>query len=256
MQNSMIKAKRNILSCIAILLVSLCSAQWTMAASEKEILGNLSAVRPDLNFEFVGAAALPGFYAVQVRGGPLLYVSADGGHFFDGNFYQITRKQFVDVRELALNGTRRDVFATRGTDDLIVFKPTGQTKAIINVFTDVDCYYCQKLHLEMADINALGIEVRYLAFPRAGLGSPSYQVLVDAWCAENTNEYLTEAKLRSHNKQARQKSPKACENPVMAHYNLGQEIGVNGTPAIVFESGELLPGYLPANELAKRMGML
>ena len=67
MQNSMIKAKRNILSCIAILLVSLCSAQWTMAASEKEILGNLSAVRPDLNFEFVGEAALPGFYAVQVK---------------------------------------------------------------------------------------------------------------------------------------------------------------------------------------------
>ena len=190
MQNSSIKVKRNILSFIAILLVSLCSAQWTMAASEKEILGNLSAVRPDLKFEFVGESVLPGFYAVQVEGGPLLYVSADGGHFFDGNLYQITRKQFVDVRELALNDTRRDVFATRGTDDMIVFKPAGQTKAIINVFTDVDCGYCRKLHNEVPQLNAMGIEVRYLAFPRAGLNSDSYDKIVrdpkaDIFCLQD-----------------------------------------------------------------------
>ena len=109
--------------------------------------------------------------------------------------------------------------------------------------------------MEMPEINALGIEVRYLAFPRAGLGSPSYDVLVDSWCAENANEFFTDSKLRSHNKQARLDSPESCENPVMAHYTLGQKIGVNGTPAIVFDSGEILPGYLPAQELAKRLGL-
>jgi len=62
--------------------------------------------------------------------------------------------------------------------------------------------------------------------------------------------------LRAHNKQAPQTSPQLCENPVIAHYTLGQEIGVNGTPAIVLDSGELWPGYLPANELAKRLGIL
>ena len=250
MQNSMIKAKRNILSCIAILLVSLCSAQWTMAASEKEILGNLSAVRPDLNFDFVGEAALPGFYAVQVRGGPLLYVSADGGHFFDGNLYQITPKQFVDVRELALNGTRRDVFATRGTDDLIVFKPAGQTKAIINVFTDVDCGYCRKLHNEVPQLNAMGIEVRYLAFPRAGLESDSYDKIATAWCSDTPNETLTAIK------NGKRISTSVCtDNPVADHYSLGSSLGVTGTPAIILMDGTLIPGYKPAAELAEFLGV-
>jgi thiol:disulfide interchange protein DsbC len=137
-----------------------------------------------------------------------------------------------------------------------VFPALGEKKTTITIFTDVDCYYCQKLHAEMPAINALGIEVRYLAFPRAGLGSSSYQVMVDSWCAENPNEFLTEAKARSHNKQALQTSPKPCNNPVTAHYTLGQQIGVTGTPAIVLDSGELLPGYLPARELAKRVGVL
>ena len=250
MQNSLIKAKRNIINSIAILLVSLCSAQWAMAASEKEILGNLSAVRPDLKFEFVGESVLPGFYAVQVEGGPLLYVSADGGHFFDGNLYQITRNQFVDVRELALNDTRRDVFATRGTDDMIVFKPAGQTKAIINVFTDVDCGYCRKLHNEVPELNAMGIEVRYLAFPRAGLESESYDKIATAWCSDTPNETLTAIK------NGKRVSTSVCkDNPVADHYRLGGSMGVTGTPAIILMDGTLIPGYKPAAELAEFLGV-
>lgn len=250
MQNSLIKTKRNILNAIAILLVSFSSTQWAMAASEKEILGNLSAVRPDLKFEFVGEAVLPGFYAVQVEGGPLLYVSADGGHFFDGNLYQITRSQFVDVRDMALNGTRRDVFASRSTDDMIVFKPAGQTKAIINVFTDVDCGYCRKLHNEVPQLNAMGIEVRYLAFPRAGLESASYDKIATAWCSDTPNKTLTAIK------NGERTVTSVCEdNPVADHYRLGGSLGVTGTPAIILMDGTLVPGYKPAAELAELLGV-
>ena len=244
------KAKSNIFSSIAILLVSLCCAQSAMAASEKEIIGNLSAVRPDLNFKFVGESALPGFYAVQIEGGPLLYVSADGGHFFDGNLYQITRSQFVDVRDLALNGERRELFATRSTDDMIIFKPAGQTKAIINVFTDVDCGYCRKLHNEVPELNAMGIEVRYLAFPRAGLVSESFDKIATAWCSDTPNKTLTAIK------NGKKLSTSVCsDNPVAAHYELGQSLGVTGTPAIVLMDGTLIPGYKPAAEFAELFGL-
>ena len=250
MNTSLSKAKRNVFRSVAILLVSLCCAQWTLAASEKEILGNLAAARPDLNFEFVGEAALPGFFAVQVKGGPLLYVSADGDHFFDGNLYQITRSQFVDVRELALNDTRRDIFAARGTDDLIVFKPAGQTKAIINVFTDVDCGYCRKLHNEVPQLNAMGIEVRYLAFPRAGVGSDSYDKIATAWCSDTPNETLTEIK------NGKRTSTSVCEdNPVAEHHSLGVSLGVTGTPAIILMDGTMIPGYKPAAALAEFLGL-
>jgi thiol:disulfide interchange protein DsbC len=244
------KAKSNIFSAITILLVSLCCAQSALAASEKEILGNLSAVRPDLNFTFVGESAMPGFYAVQIEGGPLLYVSADGGHFFDGNLYQITRSQFVDVRDMALNGERRELFATRSTDDMIIFKPAGQTKAIINVFTDVDCSYCRKLHNEVPQLNAMGIEVRYLAFPRAGLVSESYNKIATAWCSDTPNKALTAIK------NGTKLSTSVCsDNPVAAHYQLGQSLGVNSTPAIVLMDGTLIPGYKPAAEFAALFGL-
>jgi|TARA_B110000211_G_scaffold25064_1_gene25690 thiol:disulfide interchange protein DsbC len=227
------------------------------AGEYTELESSLARINPDMKAVNIATTPMFGIYDVLLNTGDRLYMSADGDFFFAGTMYQNRYGEgLVNLTEQGAIKSRLAAMQTPQAQQTWVFPAVGEKKATISVFTDVDCYYCQKLHLEIADINALGIEVRYLAFPRAGLGSPSYQVLVDAWCAENTNEYLTEAKLRSHNKQARQKSPKACENPVMAHYNLGQEIGVNGTPAIVFESGELLPGYLPANELAKRLDLL
>ena len=227
------------------------------AGEYTELESSLARINPDMKAVNIETTPMFGIYDVLLNTGDRLYMSADGDFFFAGTMYQNRYGEgLVNLTEQGAIKSRLAAMQTPQAQQTWVFPAVGEKKATISVFTDVDCYYCQKLHLEIADINALGIEVRYLAFPRAGLGSPSYQVLVDAWCAENTNEYLTEAKLRSHNKQALQKSPKACENPVMAHYNLGQEIGVNGTPAIVFESGELLPGYLPANELAKRLDLL
>ena len=227
------------------------------AGEYTELESSLARINPDMKAVNIETTPMFGIYDVLLNTGDRLYMSADGDFFFAGTMYQNRYGEgLVNLTEQGAIKSRLAAMQTPQAQQTWVFPAVGEKKATISVFTDVDCYYCQKLHLEIADINALGIEVRYLAFPRAGLGSPSYQVLVDAWCAEYTNEYLTEAKLRSHNKQARQKSPKACENPVMAHYNLGQEIGVNGTPAIVFESGELLPGYLPANELAKRLDLL
>ena len=227
------------------------------AGEYTELESSLARINPDMKAVNIETTPMFGVYDVLLNTGDRLYMSADGDFFFAGTMYQNRYGEgLVNLTEQGAIKSRLAAMQTPQAQQTWVFPAVGEKKATISVFTDVDCYYCQKLHLEIADINALGIEVRYLAFPRAGLGSPSYQVLVDAWCAENTNEYLTEAKLRSHNKQARQKSPKACENPVMAHYNLGQEIGINGTPAIVFESGELLPGYLPANELAKRLDLL
>ena len=227
------------------------------AGEYTELESSLARINPDMKAVNIETTPMFGIYDVLLNTGDRLYMSADGDFFFAGTMYQNRYGEgLVNLTEQGAIKSRLAAMQTPQAQQTWVFPAVGEKKATISVFTDVDCYYCQKLHLEIADINALGIEVRYLAFPRAGLGSPSYQVLVDAWCAEYTNEYLTEAKQRSHNKQARQKSPKACENPVMAHYNLGQEIGVNGTPAIVFESGELLPGYLPANELAKRLDLL
>lgn len=232
-------------------------APQLLAGEYTELVSSLARISPDLKATRITVTPMFGIYNILLNSGDQIYMSADGEFFFAGTMYQNSfGAALVNLTEQSAVKSRQVAMQSAAAQQSWVFPAEGEKKATITVFTDVDCYYCQKLHMEMPAINALGIEVRYLAFPRAGLGSPSYQVLVDSWCAENANEFLTESKLRSHNKQARQKSPKPCENPVMAHYTLGQNIGINGTPAIVFDSGELLPGYLPANELAKRLNLL
>ncbi|MNG22971.1 Thiol:disulfide interchange protein DsbC precursor [compost metagenome] len=113
------------------------------------------------------------------------------------------------------------------------------------MFTDTDCGYCQKLHSEVPELNRLGVEVRYVAFPRQGLQSPAYKELVSVWCAKDRQGAMNLAKTR-------QEVPAAeCDNPVAKQYALGQMIGVSGTPAIVLANGKLIPGYQPAPQLAK-----
>lgn len=217
---------------------------------EQKIVARLRQGRSDLNFTSIEKAPLPGFYQVQVERGPLIYVSEDGEHFFDGNLYQVRPGQFVNIRELALAKVRREILKDMDPAEMIVFKPKGETKAIMNVFTDVDCGYCRKLHSEMPELNAKGIEVRYLAFPRAGIGSSSYQKIVTAWCADDKQGTLT--KLKRGEKVEIAVCP---NNPVEKQYNLGKQLGVTGTPSVIFMDGTMIPGYQPADEFARMLGV-
>ena len=183
---------------------------------------------------------------MQVEGGPLLYVSADGEYFFDGSLYQVKAGRFVDVLDIRLSKARRELFADRSTSDMIIFKPEGETKAVMNVFTDVDCGYCRKLHAEMGELNSYGIEVRYLAFPRSGIPSESYDKIATAWCAQNQSDTLTRIK------NGEDVPTSVCaDNPVADHLALGRKIGVSGTPSIILMDGSMIPGYQSAADFAK-----
>ena len=133
---------------------------------------------------------------------------------------------------------------------LVFSPPADRVKATVTVFTDIDCGYCRKLHQEVPELNRLGIAVRYLAYPRAGLGSDSYDKAVSAWCADNPRLALTEAKLGN------EIETRTCANPVAGHMNLGAQFGVNGTPAVFYEDGTLQNGYMPALDMAERLGLI
>ena len=155
----------------------------------------------------------------------------------------------MNLAEAKRETVRKDLMAAVDSKDAWVFKPAGKTKAVVSVFTDVDCGYCRKLHAEVPRLNELGVEVRYLAYPRAGIGSASYNTIVSAWCADDRGTALTDAKA------GKTIAAKTCVNPVAEQFQLGQEVGVTGTPAIVTDSGKLLPGYMPADVLAQTLGL-
>ena len=145
-----------------------------------------------------------------------------------------------------MSGTRTLAIAKMGQENMIVFK-AKIPKYTVTIFTDIDCGYCRKLHSELDQYLAQGITIQYLFFPRAGKGSESYDKAVSVWCADDRNAALTAAKKD-------QKVPtKTCDNPVDKHMQLGAEFDVKGTPMIVTEQGNILPGYLPAKQLVEAL---
>lgn len=213
------------------------------------LVERLKALRPDIPIEGVAPSPLPGIYQLDLPGGTVFYGTADGRYLFAGDLYELGEDDLINLAELGRIEKRQAIMAGVAMEDMVVFPANGSQKAAISVFTDVDCGYCRKLHLEVPELNEMGIEVRYLAYPRAGVGSSAYDKIVSAWCAEDPNSAITALK-------AGEQIPSAtCENPVAAQFDLGREVGVSGTPAIVLEDGRMLPGYLPADALAEAIGI-
>jgi thiol:disulfide interchange protein DsbC len=227
---------------------------------EEVIVSRLQQARPDMKFSSVRPSPIAGLYQVQMVGGPLLYVTAEGDKFIAGDIFTVQASGFAKWEDPALMAERKALLSSINVKDTIPFKAKGKTKAVVYVFTDVDCGYCRKLNSQMTaytdqgqqkpGYTDLGIEVRYLAYPRAGIPSPSADKLVTAWCSKDKQKTMTMLK-------ADQVVPSVtCDNPVAAQFELGAKVGVNGTPAIWMPSGELMPGYLPPEDLAKRLGIL
>lgn len=215
----------------------------------RTILERLETARPGLPVESVSPAGVAGLYGVALEDGTVLYATEDGAHLIAGDLYRVAPEGLVNRTEEQRAVQRIARLEALDEDQMIVFSPEGETKAVVNVFTDVDCGFCQRLHQEVPELNAMGVEVRYLAFPRAGIGSDSYDRIVSAWCAVDPQQALTRLK------NGQPVEPRSCENPVASHYRLGQQLGVRGTPALFLEDGRYVPGYMPAQALAAELGL-
>lgn len=172
----------------------------------------------------------------------VLYISEDGKYIVDGDI-----KNLITGESHTAAYRKESIAAAIKASEktMITFAPEkDKIKHTVTVFTDMDCYYCQKLHKEIAEYNRLGIEIRYLAYPRMGLESPSYFKSVSVWCANDKKAALTKAKNGEPVKEL-----KCDDNPVATHFTLGKLLGVNGTPALLLENGQLHPGYVPAADL-------
>ena len=233
---------------VFIAVVAVSPLALVQAESDSKILSRLQKARPDFNFAAVKETPVKGIYQTEIVGGPAIYITEDGKYFFSGDFFEVGEAGIVNLAERAKEKQRAVDLASIKAKDMIIFSPKGKSKQHIYVFTDADCYYCQKLHSEIAEINALGIEVRYLAYPRAGVGSPSYRKIASAWCADDPREAITAIK------SGETIADNVCEkNPVAAQFELGGRLGVRGTPALVTASGRLISGYMPAERLAAEL---
>ncbi|MGQ0383977.1 MAG: DsbC family protein [Gammaproteobacteria bacterium] len=200
------------------------------------------ARRLEVDIESVKPSPIAGLYEIR-SGAEVGYVSVDGRFYVDGDVFDMqSRENLTEVRR---QEGRLGLLHKVADGEAIVFAPAGQMRHTLTVFTDIDCAYCRRMHQEMAELNRLGIRVRYLLYPRGGPGSESWKKAEAVWCSADRKDALTRAKRGETMKAGR------CESPVAAHYALGREMGIRGTPGLITDRGEYLAGYLPAAQLAQ-----
>ena len=215
-------------------------------AADAKARAAIQTLVPGASIDSISGAVLPGFYEVVLQG-QIVYISQDGKYLLQGSIYDIAGKS--DLTEAARSKLRRAALTGVGADKRIRFAP-DEVKHTVTVFTDIDCGYCRKLHQEMAEYNKRGIAIDYLFFPRAGVGSESFDKAVSVWCAADRKKAMTDAKAGS------ELDKKECANPIEEEYALGNKIGVSGTPAVIAADGTQLGGYLPPEQLLQRLDAL
>jgi thiol:disulfide interchange protein DsbC len=218
-------------------------------SDELLISSKINAVLPEgMSVQSVKESMIENLYVVDIGDLQPIYASKNGEFFFYGELYAVNGNMLLNTTKDEINLKRKNILdAALTEDDFITFKSDNEKHRVI-IFTDVDCGYCRKFHNEINDFNDLGITVNYVAFPRSGLASDSYNKIVTAWCSTAPKDTLTKMK------EGLDVQLSMCQNhPVEKHFLLGQKIGITGTPAIIKSNGELLPGYLPPEELLTRL---
>lgn len=236
------------LACAAasfVLMLPAAAADEAAALSKEELAAQLNGVEPG----DITESPVAGVYQVAV-GSNIAYVTHDGRYILQGELYDTLTSQ--NLTEQTRARARVGLLASVDPDSMIVFSPKdGEVKHTVTIFTDIDCGYCRQFHREIDKVNALGIEVHYLFYPRTGPDTESWAKADHVWCNDDRATALTRAKLGGTVPEA-----SCASTPVAAHFELGREVGVRGTPAVFSADGELLGGYLPPATLAKRLDEL
>jgi len=209
-----------------------------------EVRENAQKHLGDFEITELSESPIPGLYEL-VSGGTIFYVDAQGKYLIEGDMIDL--EQRISLTEQKLGKLHISMIAGMEDDEMLVYQPAKPTGRAITVFTDISCGYCRRLHAEIDTLLEAGIAVRYLMFPRAGLDTPASQALESVWCADDPQAAMTTAKAGG------QVPTKSCSNPIEAHVELAQQVGLRGTPLIYLDTGERIPGYRDATSIVQQV---
>lgn len=216
-------------------------------ASEAKIKQAVSAIVPPGVEVVVTPLENSGLFQVFV-GTDVVFMTGDAKFLVMGNVIDMRTRE--NLTETAKTAMRQKSLAALDVSSMIEFPAKGEVKHRLTVFTDVDCPYCKKFHKEVPKLNEAGISVRYMAFPRSGIDTPSFKKMEAIWCADDKQKAMDEMK-----NQNKTPTSKACASPIKQHLAEVDKFGLSGTPALIFENGDLVPGYIPAEEILRGLGL-
>lgn len=210
-------------------------------AGENEIRQSLQGKFPNIGkLEHVVKTPYAGLYEVVIND-QLLYVDEQGLFLFDGSIIDIkNRRDLTEER-------RRQLFAIEFDKlpfDLAVKKVKGNGKRKMAYFSDPKCGFCKRLESELVKID--NVTLYLFLYP---IFQGSEEIVRNVYCAKEPVKAWDGLMLNGI-----MPANVSCQAPTDKVLALGKKLRVNGTPNLIFDNGVQIPGYLPAEELEKRLG--
>lgn len=220
-----------------ILLLIFVTTFNNIYADVNKTLAQLNPIFPELTENNINKSVINGFYEVLIENPiyTIIYISTDGRFIIDGDIINLENMSILSDKKL--NAIKKDLINSIKEEDKIIFKAKEQ-KYIINVFTDVDCPYCIKLHSDIEKINNFGISVHYLAYPINKIHPEAEKNMQRIWCAEDKKQAM-----HSYKTKRIIINNKYCENPIAEQLIIGKKLDIHGTPYIFLEDGSHIVGY-------------
>jgi len=172
----------------------------------------------------------------------------------DGRVFYLTKnlRYFILGSVIDLK-SRKNLTADRASELLRVDYSTlrkadavkmGKGERSIAVFTDPDCPYCRKLHVELKKLKDVSVYV-YL-YPLESLHQDAKKKAIAIWCSKDRPAALDAC----FTGDATAGDPVvSCENPVEDNIRFAKEHRITGTPTVILENGKVVTGYMDAERL-------
>lgn len=243
--------KRNIVSAIATsMLITMSSMSFAESEGVTNLKAELKESMPWLEVIRIDESPIENFYFVDFDQGAAI-ISHDAKYLFTGELIDLkNEKSLTEERKAVFN---KELLKDVADADLIVYKAENE-KTFITVFTDPTCPYCQLMHNEIEALNELGVTVKYVMYPRGNEQGPGFEMVQAVMHAEDKMAALDSIKKNENiegyefdNKTDAEKSEVVTK--ISELYDLGNRVGVTGTPSIFLENGLHLPGYRESAEL-------
>ena len=238
-----------VLFLITVTLVLLTNTAGAQSLRDKLNAAIETASQNQLQIVGITETPLSNIYRVELSTGEMLYADAGGDYLFAGDMYKTSAAGLMNLSAGTRSERTVELIAAVPEDEMIIFTPEAATLATITVFTDVDCTYCRKLHGDIEALLARGVQIRYMAYPRGGANADSYDKMISVWCSDDRQKSLAQAK------NGQNLPTQDCENPVLKHHAMGNQLGITGTPALVMPDGTLVPGYMDVDRLTAMLNL-
>ena len=214
---------------------------YAQTGAEQQIRAELKKQLPEATIDTVRKVPYGNLYEV-VANGEIFYTDDKGSFILLGPIIDLkTKENVTDARLRQVNAVKFD--ALNFGNAIKIVRGNGSRK--LAIFEDPNCGYCKRFERDLLGIS----DVTVYVFLYPILSPDSVEKSRAVWCAPDRGKAWLDIMTRD----AAAPAAGTCNTPLDENLAYGREKKINGTPTLIFENGERIPGAMPAADIEKRL---